>query len=98
MKFSGIQLIEITGCGCAGCEALAPEAKAVADRLGLKFILLEADACPDLLKQWEIGRVPAIVLADGDKPVCKCYGYQPEEILEVYIEEKLQEYIKENQL
>lgn len=96
MNFSGIQLIEISGFGCAGCEELAPVAKSVADGLGLQFVRLEAQSCSDLIRRWEIERVPALVLADGEYPIGKCYGYQPEEILTIYLEDKLQEYRKEN--
>lgn len=96
MNKDKITLAVVSGGGCAGCEALVPEARAAAEELGLKFSYTDAESHPEILSSWALERTPATLLFDGDKPVCKCYGYQPREILTLYLEEKLNEYYKEN--
>lgn len=90
----GLNLIEVTG-GCAACEELAPVVKSVADALGLGFVRIEYADLGKLLADWQVERIPATLLCDGGRAICKCYGYQPEEILRLYIEDKLEKYIKE---
>lgn len=94
--FQGLNLIEISGGGCAGCEELMPAARSVAEKLGLKFCRIDCGALGTLLSEWGVEKVPATVLSDGNKAIAKCYGYQPEEILELYIEAKLEEYQSED--
>lgn len=94
-ELKGLNLIEISGGGCAGCEELMPSVRAVAEKLGLPFLRIDCGEAGTLLSEWGIEKIPATVLCDGGKSVCVCYGYQPEEILELYLEAKLGEYKKE---
>ena len=98
IELSGLNLIEISGGGCAGCEELMPAAKRVAENLGIPFLRIECSVAGTLLSEWGIEKIPATVLADGKKPVCKCYGYQPEEILQLFLEAKLEEYQREEKI
>lgn len=93
--YENFELIEISGGGCAGCESLMPSARAAAEKFGVKFSRIDYSALGKLLKEWQIERVPALVLLKRGTPVATCYGYQPEEILTIYIESKLEEYSRE---
>ena len=88
----GLSLYEIGGASCAACYALMPSAREAAQNLGIPFYYLDADSAADLIEEWGINSVPALVLCDGGKNIACVYGYQPPEILEIWLESKLQEY------
>ena len=44
-----------------------------------------------LLSEWKIDRVPTVLLLDGGEIFARCAGFQPEEILEIWMEAKLEE-------
>ena len=88
----GICLIEIGGDSCANCIAVMPVMSELASQFGLKFIRIDPQEEPSLAKNFKIDRIPAIILADGGKVFAQCSGYQPSEILGVWIEAKLEEY------
>lgn len=82
-------LVEISGDGCASCVALMPEVKEAAKNLNLRALRIDAGDCGKLLEEWGIERLPATVLEKDGKPIAKCYGYQPQEILELWAADKL---------
>ncbi len=92
IDYEGIRLIEIGGDSCAGCIAVLPHCRDVAEKFGLGFIKLGVEDDPEESAKFEIERIPAIILADGGKPFARCYGYQPQEILEIWVEAKLSEH------
>lgn len=87
-----IKLIEISGDGCAGCHALLPSLNAVAAEFGLAAERIDVESSPEAIEKFHVERIPTVVLADGDKIIAKCSGYQPEEILSLWVEAKLQAY------
>lgn len=87
-----IKLIEISGDGCAGCHALLPSLNAVAAEFGLAAERIDVESAPEAIEKFHVERIPTVVLADGDKIIAKCSGYQPEEILSLWVEAKLQAY------
>lgn len=89
IDLQGECLIEISGEGCAGCEAVLPVAREVAEELGLRFLRIEAAECRRLIEKWSVEKLPATVLCRDGEAICKCYGYQPKEILLIYLEEFL---------
>ena len=89
---SGISLAEIGGASCAACYALMPSAREVAQKLNIPFYYFDSDGAADLIEEWGITSVPALVLCDGGKRVAAVCGYQPPEILEIWLESKIQEY------
>ncbi len=89
---SGLCLVEIGGAACAACYGLMPSARETAAKLGIPFYYLDADGAADLIEEWRITSVPTLVLADGGKAVAAVRGYQPPEILGIWLESKLQEY------
>ena len=87
-----MKLIEIGGSSCANCIALMPQLNVLAERFGLDFIKIDIDDRPESIEIYKIDRVPSILICDGEKIIAKCTGYQPQEILELWIEAKLEEY------
>ncbi len=92
-KLEGINLVEISGVGCPGCASVMPVARAVAAELGVGFVFIDAERRDDIPDSWQIERVPAIFLADGETEIFKCYGYQPDEILYLCADDALQKYL-----
>ena len=54
---------------------------------------VEADAdTAELMREWEIDRVPTVLLTDDGEIFARCSGFQPEEILELWIDAKMEEH------
>lgn len=92
----GLSLIEIGGDSCANCLAVMPRLKELADRLGLEFVKFDVEDDPSIITRFEVDRIPTIILADDGKQFAKCSGYQPQEILEVWLEAKLEDHKKKD--
>ena len=85
-------LIEIGGDSCANCLALMPALNELAGQFNLNFIKIDIEENPDLAAGFEIDRIPSIILAEDGVPFAQCSGFQPQEILELWIEAKLEQY------
>lgn len=87
----GFRAVLVRNDACAGCYALAPVAAKVAAAYELPLTELEAtEENAALLQKWEIDKLPAFLLLDDGEAFARCYGYQPEEILEIWVEAKIE--------
>lgn len=92
MNEKGIAILEVSGEGCANCISLLPVLKRITDRMGLPLAHIEADAAhAEEIGKLQIERVPTVLVFKDGKEVARCTGYQPEEILEVWLEAKASE-------
>lgn len=91
MKYDleGKCLIEISGEGCDACYVVVPECREVAREFGLKFVRISAEDNPQAIEEFSVERIPTIILAEDGKVIAKCSGYQPFEILELWVQTKL---------
>lgn len=85
---SGKCLLEISGEECDACLAVMPNCAAVARKFGLKFVKFSVNENPELIERFNLERIPSIVLVEDGKEIAKCSGYQPLEILELWVEAK----------
>jgi len=85
--------VEISGESCANCLTLMPILKEICDaRKDVKLVHIEADySTTALMEEWEITKVPTILLVEDGEIFARCAGYQPEEILELWIDAKIEE-------
>lgn len=93
-ELKGLCAVEISGEGCANCISLMPVLKALTDARG-DIVMKHIEASPetmDLLAHYEVDRVPTILLTDNGEVFAKAIGYQPEEILELWLDAKIQEH------
>ena len=61
----------------------------VAQKFDIQFHQLKMDdKLPEIAEAWGITQVPALVLINEGEIVGKVHGYQPDEILELYIQAK----------
>lgn len=89
-----IKLIEISGDSCASCHALLPGLRSVAAANGIGFERIDVETSHECIKKYSVERIPSIILTDGDEIIASCSGYQPEEILSLWVEAKLEDYGK----
>ena len=92
-KLQGLCVVEVSGESCANCLTLMPVLKSVCDaRDDVKLVHVEADySTMALMEEWEIAKVPTILLMEDGEIFARCTGFQPEEILEMWIDAKISE-------
>lgn len=88
----GYRLIEISADSCTGCHALLQGARAAAEKFGLEFVFIDAEGHEEEIMRYGVEKIPTVLLCDGDEIFAKCTGYQPQEILELWIEAKIESY------
>ncbi len=89
----GLCLVEVSGEACANCLTLMPILKDICDARGdIRLVHVEADYTTlPLMEVWEVEKVPTILLVEDGEIFARCAGYQPEEILELWIDAKVAE-------
>ena len=92
-KLQGLFCVEISGESCANCLTLMPILKDICDSRGdIKLVHVEADySTMDLMEKWEVEKVPTILLMENGEIFARCSGFQPEEILELWMDAKIEE-------
>jgi thioredoxin-like negative regulator of GroEL len=85
--------VEISGESCANCLTLMPILQElVGARNDIRLVHVEADYTTlPLMEVWEVEKVPTILLTDDGEIFARCSGYQPEEILEIWLDAKIEE-------
>ena len=92
-RLQGLCCVEISGESCANCLTLMPILKELIDaRNDIRLVHVEADynTLP-LMEVWEVEKVPTILLMDDGEIFARCSGFQPEEILEIWLDAKIEE-------
>lgn len=91
----GVQVVEISGESCANCLTLMPILhEIVSKRDDVKLIHIEAsETTLEIMKEYEIDRVPTILLLDDGVEFARATGFQPEEILELWLNNKLNSHL-----
>ena len=89
----GISVIEVSGESCANCLTLMPILNNIVSKMdGVNLHHIEAAEDPmELIQKYEIYAVPTILVMKDDLVIARCRGYQPEEILELWLESKIEE-------
>lgn len=89
----GISVVEVSGESCANCLTLMPILdRLVSNRSDCKLFHIEAnEATMELIEKYEIHQVPTIMIMYNDNCFVSCRGYQPEEILELWLDSKINE-------
>ena len=85
-------LLEVSGESCANCLTLLPRINRLAAARGLEVGHLEVnEANAQRVRSLQVDRVPTLIVLKDGKEVARCTGYQPEEILELWLDAKIQE-------
>ncbi len=84
------EMILVSGEGCAGCEAAEPIARKLARERNVAFRRLEAgEKTQEMLARLAIDRLPTLLVVRDGEEIARCCGYQPEEILSLWLDAKL---------
>lgn len=94
----GKSLILITGESCASCVSMHSIANNVAAKHNLDFINVEAVDQLDFCNKYKVVTVPTVLLLDKSILIASVHGYQPEEILDIYVEAKLENYLEKKEI
>jgi thioredoxin 1 len=92
----GVCVVEVSGESCANCLTLMPILdRLVSPRKDCQLVHIEADpTTEDLIKRFEVRQAPTILITK-DGVVCeRVVGFQPEEILEIWLDDKLEKLTK----
>ena len=89
----GITVVEVSGESCANCLTLMPIlSNLVGNRNDCKLFHVEAGENTDeFIEKYEIITAPTILVLKDLEVVARCRGFQPEEILEVWLDAKINE-------
>ena len=93
-QLQGLCLVEVSGESCANCLTLMPILKSIClARNDIKLVHVEADySTTALMEEWNVEKVPTILLMDDGEIFARCSGFQPEEILEIWVDAKIEEH------
>jgi len=92
----GICVVEVSGESCANCITLMPILdRLVGSRKDCKLVHIEADHdTVDLIQRFEVRQAPTILITKDGEVVERVVGFQPEEILEIWLDDKLSKLTK----
>ena len=83
----------ISGEGCANCVSMLPMVLKLKERNDMDVYIVEVSPSNyEINEHYDIKVVPTILLTSYGEAISKITGYQPEEILSVWVEAKLEEY------
>ncbi len=94
-ELKGICVIEVSGESCANCLTLMPILNGIVEnRNDCRMVHIEADeSTSELMQIFDVDRVPTILLCDDGEVFARATGFQPEEILEIWIDAKISEHL-----
>lgn len=93
-ELKGLCAVEVSGEGCANCLSLMPVLSGIVNARN-DIVMKHIEAAPEtmeLLEFYKVDRVPTILLTDDGKEFARATGFQPEEILELWIDAKIEEH------
>ena len=92
-NLQGLCCVEISGESCANCLTLMPILEELCSARGdIRLVHVEADYSTTwLMEEWDIEKVPTILLIEDGEIFARCAGFQPEEILEIWMDAKIAE-------
>lgn len=87
----GYNVILISGESCANCYNLVPTINNIMPRFkNVNFYNLEIEEKYfNFLKIMKVNTIPTILVIKDNELIGSCHGYQPDEILEIWLEDKL---------
>ncbi len=89
---ANIELMEVSGESCANCFSLLPILHKLAAERGIPLRHLEVtEESAEEVKKYQIDRVPTVLILKDGEVTARCTGYQPEEILSLWLDAKISE-------
>ena len=92
MDFKGLCVVEVSGESCANCFSMMNVLNNVLKDKDVNLIHVEIDESQqEFIKQYNIDRVPTIMVILDNIEIDRCRGYQPEEIISIWLDDKITE-------
>lgn len=89
----GVQVIEVSGESCANCLTLMPLLYELCTERQIPLLHLEvAENTVNFIQEYQIDRVPTVLLVNDGVVFAKATGFQPKEIFEIWLDAKLEEF------
>lgn len=84
-------LVDVWAPWCAPCRMVSPALEKLAGELAgrLKLVKVNADANPEVSRQFEVRSIPTLVILDHGQVIDKQIGARPEPQLRSWLESKL---------
>ena len=95
---NGMCVVEVSGESCANCLTLLPVlSKVTSARNDVKLVHIEADETTvQFMLDYDVRQVPTVLLMDNGEVFARAVGFQPEEILELWLDAKIEEHKKQS--
>ena len=78
------------GYSCGGCAELGSSVKMIEGEFpGTEFFYVSAETDGEIFHEKGIDRIPCPIVLKGDEEVARCSGYQPPEILSLWLKSKI---------
>ena len=92
-QLKGICVVEISGESCANCLSLMPVLNnIISQRDDCRLVHIEAsEDTVELMEMFDVLTAPTILLTLDGEIKARCKGYQPEEILEIWLDAKIED-------
>lgn len=92
-NLTGLNVILVSGEGCANCYSMLPVLNNLSSNFpNVHFFKLDvSEEFAAFLNQMNVRTIPSLLLIKDNSLVASCHGYQPEEILEIWLETKIEE-------
>ena len=93
------KLIQLNGDVCAGCAQNLPVVRQVlANRDDCDFVEIgELEEIAKIVRRYGLTHLPALVLLGNDECIGEVHGYQPEEILAVWLDAKIEQFNRQGE-
>lgn len=96
MKLNGVSVVEFNGNGCSNCISMMPLLNGILkDRKDVNLFHISLDENFDYVEKYKIDRVPTIIVFKDEKEIARCRGFQIEEILSIWLDDKIETAKKE---
>ena len=92
-NLKGINVILVTGEGCVSCYSMINLINDISLKFkDINFYNLEVeDKYLEFLNNYNVRTIPSLLIIKNNELISSCHGYQPEEILEIYLESKIED-------
>jgi len=83
------KLILLVGEGCVNCETMRQVLYNVSNELNIDYEI--QDVTQEIINKYDVNGVPTILLIHNNELVDKVKGFQPQEVLQLWVSYKVEE-------
>ncbi|MCI5937007.1 MAG: thioredoxin [Eubacterium sp.] len=84
-----IALVDFSATWCGPCQMLAPVLEELSEEMDVPFYAVDADENMNLVQQYRVINIPAVMIFKNGEKVAEQVGFQPKEQLKQWIGEQM---------